>query len=64
MKLRNCPAIDSTGLLVRVERRVYVESVGAEPESMRRADIAIVAVDAGPASGLLSQQTASMTIEV
>jgi|GEM_PF-2577544 len=30
---------------------------------MRRADIAIVAVDAGPASGLLSQQTASMTAE-
>jgi len=49
--------------LVRVERRVYVESVGGEPESMRRADIAIVAVDAGPASGLLSQQAASMTAE-
>ena len=29
--------------LVRVERRVYVEAVGGEPESMRRADIAIVA---------------------
>ena len=49
--------------LVRVERRVYVESVGGEPESMRRADIAIVAVDAGPASGLLSRQAASMTAE-
>jgi len=50
--------------LVRVERRVYVESVGGEPESMRRADIAIVAVDAGPASGLQSQQAASITAEV
>ena len=40
-----------------------MESVGGEPESIRRADIAIVAVDAGPASGLLSQQTASMTAE-
>ena len=27
--------------LVRVERRVYVESVGGEPETMRRADIAL-----------------------
>jgi|GEM_PF-4189339 len=41
----------------------FVESVGGEPESMRRADIAIVAVDAGPASGLRSQQTANMTAE-
>ena len=47
--------------LVRVERRVYVESVGGEPESMRRADIAIVAVDAGPASGLLAMEAGSPT---
>ena len=47
--------------LVRVERRIYVESVGGEPESMRRADIAIVAVDAGPASGLLSVEAGSPT---
>lgn len=49
--------------LVRVERRVYVEAVGGEPESMRRADIAIVAVDAGPASGLLSEHAGNMTAE-
>ena len=49
--------------LVRIERRVYVESVGGEPESMRRADIAIVAVDGWPASGRPSQQTATMTAE-
>jgi len=41
-----------------------VEFVGGESESMHRADIAIVAIDAGPASGLLSQQTASMSTEV
>lgn len=46
-----------------VEHRVYVECVGGEPESLRRADVAIVAVHAEPASGLLSQQTASMTAE-
>jgi hypothetical protein len=49
--------------LVRVERRVYVEAVGGEPESMRRADIAIVAVDGTPANGLLSQHAGSMTAE-
>ena len=47
--------------LVRVERRVYVEAVGGEPESMRRADIAIVAVDPGPASGHQFQQTGNIT---
>lgn len=49
--------------LVRVKRRVYLESVGGEPESMRRTDIAIVTVDAGPASGLLSPHAARMTAE-
>ena len=54
--------------LVRVERRVYLESVGGEPESMRRADIAVVAVDAGPAGGgsavgVCSPQVAGMTAE-
>ena len=54
--------------LVRVERRVYLESVGGEPETMRRADVAIVTVDArpgdtGPAVGLLSPEAASMTAE-
>lgn len=49
--------------LVRVKRRVYLESVGGEPESMRRTDIAIVTVDARPASGLLSPHAARMTAE-
>lgn len=54
--------------LVRVERRVYLESVGGEPESMRRADIAVVTVDAGPgnagsAVGVCSSQVAGMTAE-
>jgi len=54
--------------LVRVERRVYLESVGGDPETMRRADIAIVTInprpsDAGPPVGLLLPQAASMTAE-
>lgn len=54
--------------LVRVERRVYLESVGGEPETMRRADVAIVTVDArpgdtGPAVGLLSPRANSITAE-
>jgi hypothetical protein len=47
--------------LVRVERRVYLESVGGEPETMRRADIAVVTVDRGPTGGLSSTQTGSPT---
>ena len=38
--------------LVRVERRVYLEHPGTEPETMRVADVAIVAQDAGLATGL------------
>ena len=38
--------------LIRVERRVYLEHPGAEPESMRVADIAIVSKDAGLPSGM------------
>jgi len=49
--------------LVRVERRVYVEAVGVEPETMRRADIAVVAVDSGPPSGLRSHGVGNMTAE-
>lgn len=54
--------------LVRVERRVYLESVGGEPETMRRADIAIVTVDkhpgdSGSALGVLTRESASMTAE-
>jgi hypothetical protein len=49
--------------LVRVERRVYVEAVGVEPETMRRADIAVVAVDSGPASGLRSHGAGKITAE-
>ena len=49
--------------LVRVERRVYLESVGSEPETMRRADVAIVTVDArpgdaGPALGSAARNVA------
>lgn len=49
--------------LVRIERRIYVEAVGVEPESMRRADIAIVAVDSGPATGRRSHDAGSITAE-
>lgn len=59
---RLSPDLDP-GYFVRVERRVYVESVGVEPETMRRADIAVVAVDAGPASGRLSNRAGNMTAE-
>ena len=37
---------------VRIERRVYVEHVGADIETMRRADVSIVARNTGPAAGL------------
>lgn len=54
--------------LVRVERRVYLESVGGEPETMRRADVAIVTVDKRPGNpgagpGVLTTEPASMTAE-
>ncbi|MEZ6032910.1 MAG: DUF4058 family protein [Planctomycetaceae bacterium] len=49
--------------LVRVERRVYVEAVGVEPETMRQADVAIVAVDSGPATGRRSHDAGSITAE-
>lgn len=62
--LREClsPALEPD-YLVRVERRVYVERVGTEPETMRRADIAVVAVDSGPATGRLSRDSGIMTAE-
>ncbi len=47
--------------LVRVERRVYLESVGGEPETMRRADIAVVTVDHGQKSSSLSTESGSPT---
>lgn len=49
--------------LVRVKRRVYVEHVGVVPETLRRADVAVIAVDAGPAGGRLSQGVGDMTAE-
>ena len=38
--------------LVRVERRIYVEHVGDQPDTLLRADVAIVAHDHGPTFGL------------
>lgn len=49
--------------LIRVERRVYVERVGEEPETMSRADIAVIAVDSGPAAGILSQMPGTIAVE-
>ena len=49
--------------LIRVERRVYVERVGEEPETMRRADSAAIAVDSGPAAGILSQTPGTIAVE-
>ncbi len=37
---------------VRVERRIYLEHVGPDPHTFRRSDVAIVARDAGLATGL------------
>ncbi len=63
--LREClsPALEPD-YFVRVERRVYyVERVGTEPETMRRADMAVVTVHSGPATGRLSQVSGTMTAE-
>ncbi len=62
LRERLAPSLEPN-YLVRVERRVYLESVGGEPETMRRADIAIVTVDHGPAIALMSPQAARMTAE-
>ncbi|MFK7819132.1 MAG: DUF4058 family protein [Planctomycetaceae bacterium] len=44
---------------VRVERRLYVEEPDLGKWSIRRADVAVVADDAGPASGRQTETTAS-----
>ena len=59
---RLSPAVEPD-YLIRVERRVYVERVGEEPETMRRADIAVIAVDSGSATGILSQTPGTIAVE-
>ena len=59
---RLSPAVEPD-YLIRVERRVYVERVGEDPETMRRADIAVIAVDSGPATGILSQTPGTIAVE-
>lgn len=56
------PAVEPD-YLVRVERRVYVERVGEEPETMRRANIAVIAVESGPATRILSQTPGTIAVE-
>lgn len=46
---------------VRIERRVYLEHPGTEPETMRIADVAIVTRDSGLATGLSASQSATPT---
>ena len=58
---RLSPAVEPD-YLIRVERRVYVERVGEDPETMRRADIAAIAVDSGPATGILSQTPGTIAV--
>ena len=58
---RLSPAVEPN-YLIRVERRVYVERIGEDPETMRRADIAVIAVDSGPATGILSQTPGTIAV--
>ena len=46
---------------VRIERRVYLEHPGSDPESMRIADVAIVSQDAGLPTGRTNEVTSSTT---
>jgi len=48
---------------VRVERRVYVEHPGGEPETMRRADIAIVSVESVSSPDLIPQPGGTTTVD-
>lgn len=45
--------------LVRVERRIYVERPDEDTDTFRRADVAILAMDSGPATGLLGATDSS-----
>ena len=49
--------------VVRIERRVYLEHPGAAPETMRVADVAIVARDPGLTSGHSAAKSAAMMPE-
>ncbi|MEJ7594037.1 MAG: DUF4058 family protein [Planctomycetaceae bacterium] len=59
---RLSPAVEPD-YLIRVERRVYVEHVGEESETMRRADITVIAVESGPATGILSKTPGTNAVE-
>jgi len=50
--------------LVRVERRVYVEQASEDPGSVRRADVAILSMDSGPALGRTSFETSGTAVAV
>ncbi len=45
--------------VVRVERRIYVERPEEDTDTFRRADVAILAMDSGPATGLLETTDSS-----
>ena len=47
---------------VRVERRVYLEQLDSDKESLHHLDVAVVADDAGPATGRSSESAASGTM--
>ncbi len=46
---------------MRVERRVYLERVGPDPETFLVPDVAILSVDAGPASGEFAAHSSAVT---
>ena len=50
--------------LVRVERRVYVEQVSEDPGTMRRADVAVLSMDSGPAFGRTGTDTSGAAVAV
>jgi len=50
--------------VVRVERRIYVERPDENTDSIRRADVAILAMDSGPATGSLgATDTTAVAVE-
>ena len=67
LRERLSPAI-RPDYLVRVERRVYLEHVGPDTDTFRRADVAVLAQDSGPATGRndsgKSSETTACTVPV